>query len=45
MRTAVIILNWNTQAYLRRFLPPLIRSLEGLDAEVVVADNASGRQR
>lgn len=42
MRTAVIILNWNTQAYLRRFLPPLIRSLEGLDAEVVVADNASG---
>lgn len=41
MRTAVIILNWNTRDYLRRFLPPLIGSLKGLDAEVVVADNAS----
>ena len=41
MRTAVVILNWNTREYLRRFLPPLIGSLEGLDAEVVVADNAS----
>lgn len=41
MRTAVIILNWNTRDYLRRFLPPLVESLKGLDAEVVVADNAS----
>ena len=41
MRTAVVILNWNTRDYLARFLPPLLDSLQGLDAGVVVADNAS----
>jgi len=41
MRTAVVILNWNTRDYLARFLPPLIDSVRGLDAAVVVADNAS----
>ena len=41
MRTAVVILNWNTRDYLARFLPPLLESLQGLDAGVVVADNAS----
>ena len=41
MRTAVVILNWNTREYLGRFLPPLLESLQGLDAGVVVADNAS----
>ena len=41
MRTAVVILNWNTRDYLERFLPPLLESLRGLDAGVVVADNAS----
>lgn len=41
MRTAVVILNWNTRNYLERFLPPLLDSLQGLDAGVVVADNAS----
>ena len=41
MRTAVVILNWNTRDYLARFLPPLLESLRGRDAEVVVADNAS----
>ena len=41
MKTAVVILNWNTKDYLRRFLPGLIASCEGLDAEVVVADSAS----
>ena len=41
MRTAVVILNWNTRDYLDRFLPPLLQSLQGLDAGVVVADNAS----
>lgn len=40
MRTAVVILNWNTAGYLRKFLPGLLASMpEG--AEVVVADNAS----
>lgn len=42
MKTAVVILNYNTREYLRRFLPGLIASCEGLDAEVIVADNASG---
>ena len=41
MKTAVVILNWNTKQYLRRFLPGLLKSLEGLDAGAVVADNAS----
>ena len=41
MTVSVVILNWNTKEYLRRFLPGLIASCEGLDAEVVVADNGS----
>ena len=41
MKTAVVILNWNTKGYLRDFLPGLIASTEGLDAEVIVADSAS----
>ena len=42
MKTAVVILNYNTKDYLSQFLPRLIASCEGLDAEVIVADNASG---
>ncbi|MBO4625113.1 MAG: glycosyltransferase family 2 protein [Bacteroidales bacterium] len=41
MKTAVVILNYNTRNYLDQFLPGLIASCEGLDAGVVVADNAS----
>ena len=41
MKTAVVILNWNTAEYLRRFVPALLSSLEGRDAELVVADNGS----
>ena len=41
MKTAVVILNWNTRDYLSRFLPSLIAGCRGLDAEVIVADNAS----
>ena len=41
MKTAVVILNFNTRDYLSKFLPGLIASCEGLDAQVVVADNAS----
>ena len=41
MRTAVVILNWNTKDYLRRFLPGLLESLEGEDACAIVADSAS----
>ena len=38
MKTAVVILNWNTREYLEKFLPGLIA---GTDASIVVADNAS----
>lgn len=41
MKTAVVILNWNTRDYLSKFLPPLLRSCSGLDAQVIVADSAS----
>lgn len=41
MKTAVVILNWNTRDYLETFLPPLIKSVEGNDAAVIVADSAS----
>ena len=42
MKTAVVILNWNTEGFLREFLPGLLRSVEKIDgAEVIVADNAS----
>lgn len=42
MKVAVVILNYNTKDYLRKFLPGLVASCEGLDARVIVADNASG---
>ena len=42
MKTAVVILNWNTEGFLREFLPGLLHSVAKVDgAEVVVADNAS----
>ena len=40
MRTAVVILNWNTKDFLERFLPCLAGSV-GDTAEVIVADSAS----
>ena len=42
MKVAVVILNYNTKDYLRKFLPGLMASCEGMDARVFVADNASG---
>lgn len=42
MKTAVVILNWNTKGFLEEFLPGLISSVGKADgAEVIVADNAS----
>ncbi len=40
MRTAVVILNWNTKEYLEQFLPALLASASG-GAEIIVADSAS----
>ena len=49
MRVAAVILNWNTEGYLRQFLPGLVASCEALGpmddgspaARVYVADSAS----
>ena len=41
VKTAVVILNYNTAGYLEKFLPGLIASVAGMDAGVIVADNAS----
>lgn len=41
MKTAVVILNWNTKDYLERFLPGLLDSVREADAAVIVADSAS----
>ena len=41
MKTAVVILNYNTRDYLKRFLPGLVASCQGQDAQVFVADNCS----
>lgn len=41
MKTAVVILNWNTKDYLERFLPGLLDSVRNMDAGVIVADSAS----
>lgn len=40
MRTAVVILNWNTKEYLRAFLPELLGSL-GKEDSLFVADSGS----
>ena len=41
MKTAVVILNYNTRDYLRKFLPGLLDSCRGRDAQLIVADNGS----
>ncbi len=42
MKTAVVILNWNTEDFLKEFLPPLLLSAQKSEgAEIIVADNAS----
>lgn len=40
-KIAVVILNWNGEAMLRKFLPTVIRYSQQEDVEVCVADNAS----
>jgi GT2 family glycosyltransferase len=41
MSVAIVILNWNGENYLRKFLPILIQNTQHHSAEIVVADNAS----
>lgn len=40
MRIAVVILNWNGQKFLEKFLPSLLENSSNI-AEIIVADNAS----
>ena len=41
MSTAIVILNWNGENYLHRFLPVLIKNTLLPGVEIIVADNAS----
>ena len=41
MKTAVVILNWNTSNFLEKYVPGILHSIKGLDAELIVADSAS----
>ena len=41
MTCSVIILNWNGEAMLRRFLPNVITNTQRADVEIVVVDNGS----
>ena len=41
MKTAVVILNWNTRDFLGRWVPGLLDSCSRAGAELVVADNTS----
>lgn len=42
MKTAVVILNWNTKEYLRRWLPGLIDSCQALGRDPVTGEYAAG---
>ncbi|MGP1362942.1 MAG: glycosyltransferase family 2 protein [Bacteroides sp.] len=41
MQVAVVILNWNGEALLRKFLASVVRSCEEVEAHLVIADNGS----
>jgi GT2 family glycosyltransferase len=44
IRTSVVILNWNGQKFLEKFLPAIIQHTEDADTQVVIADNGSTDQ-
>ncbi len=39
--TAIVILNWNGEAFLKQFLPVLVQNTMQPNVEIIVADNAS----
>jgi GT2 family glycosyltransferase len=41
MTTAIVILNWNGEKYLKQFLPILIKNTTLNESRIIVADNAS----
>ena len=44
IKTAIVILNWNGESYLKKFLPGVLKYSLGPDVEVFVADNGSTDQ-
>lgn len=40
-RLAVIILNWNGEKLLRQFLPTAVKYTQGLEVDLIIADNGS----
>lgn len=40
-KVAVVILNWNGEHFLKKFLPTLIKNIPKYEVEIVVADNGS----
>ncbi|MBP1677562.1 MAG: glycosyl transferase family 2 [Bacteroidetes bacterium] len=41
MKAAIVILNWNGETFLNKFLPLLIKHTQLPEAEIIVADNGS----
>jgi len=41
LKTAVVILNWNGEKFLKQFLPSLIKNTSDPETEIIIADNDS----
>jgi GT2 family glycosyltransferase len=41
LKTAVVILNWNGEKFLKQFLPSLIKNTPDPETEIIIADNDS----
>ncbi len=41
IKTAIVILNWNGQKFLKKFLPAVIKYSQNPENEIIVADNGS----
>jgi hypothetical protein len=41
LKTAIVILNWNGEKFLKKFLPTLIKNTPSENTEIIIADNNS----
>ncbi len=41
IKTAIVILNWNGKHFLEQFLPSVVKFSQGIENEIIVADNGS----
>ncbi len=41
VKTAVVILNWNGEQFLKQFLPSVVNFSQGIEVQIFVADNGS----